>query len=318
MRFLAPTARHTPKRIDQALMGQTPTLGAGEVVPPLSNILHVGDILDGKYEIRQLLGSGGMGQVYEAKDRGLNRLVAIKTAWPHVGTEPLRREAQVLAAFRHSGLVTAHALAQHEGRDFLVMERLTGAPLADTMQRRLQDGRQFTIPEAIELMLAISGTLGLIHGSGLAHCDLKPANIILTVGRVVLLDFGIVRIEQLRGNDRLVSGSPHYMAPESVRANVLPGKAFLVDIYALGVIGYMLVTGRPPFDAVDPVDLMMQHVEQEPPPPTKFRPDCPPLLERTLLAMLAKDAEDRPHSIEEVEVELRSVTAGRVRSLTSA
>jgi|GEM_PF-7059533 len=287
-----------------------------------ADLLTAGEIVDGKYQILRLLGSGGMGQVYEGRDVGLRRPVAIKVAWPHVGPDPLRREAQVLAALRHPGLVAAYALATHNGRDVLVMERLTGASLAEAIQRRtpapdpnatlnlsgpIETTTAFSFDESCDLLLSIGSTLSLIHDSGLAHCDLKPANIILCVGRVVLLDFGIVRIEQLRGNDRLISGSPHYMAPEAIRAGVRPGEAHLVDLYSLGVIAYVLFAGEPPFDHADPVQLMMMHIDRPPMAPRLVNPAISDKLDRLILSMLAKEPEDRPSSIEEFTNELRSL-----------
>jgi serine/threonine-protein kinase len=290
--------------------GLVPTLQPGGTIERQPDLLRIGEVLEGKYEIKKLIGSGGMGQVFEARDLGLNRLVAVKMAWPHVGPEPLRREAQVLAAFKHPGLVTAHALGSHRGRDFIVMERLSGLSLAAELVRRSSRDEAMSLDEALSLLLSIANTLSLIHASGLAHSDLKPANIMLVPGgRVVLLDFGIVRIEQLRNNERLVSGSPHYMAPETIRALVRPGEAHLVDVYALGVIAFVLLTGRPPFDHADPVELMMQHLERVPPRPSAFRADVPVRLERLVLSMLAKRPEERPHSVEEVVGELRGMQA---------
>src|SRR6478735_6792376 len=209
------------------------------------NVFAVGERVADQYEIRRLLGSGGMGQVYEAQDLALNRTVALKVAWPHVGPEPLRREAQVLAAFRHFGLVTAHALGKHRALDFLVMERIPGGSLAHTLARRVR----LPVADAVKILIGICEPLAVLHESGLAHCDLKPANIMMAPGdRVVLLDFGIVRIEQLRGDERLISGSPHYMAPETIQGKVRTGEAHLVDVYALGVIAFALVTGQAPFD----------------------------------------------------------------------
>jgi len=280
-----------------------------------ADLLAAGEIVDGKYQIIRLLGSGGMGQVYEGRDMGLRRPVALKVAWSHVGPEPLRREAQVLAALRHPGLVAAYALANHHGRDVLVMERLTGSSLAEAIQRRTAPSPgpgqapppPFSFEESCDLLLSIGATLSLIHDSGLAHCDLKPANIILCVGRVVLLDFGIVRIEQLRGNDRLISGSPHYMAPEAIRSGVRPGESHLVDLYSLGVIAYVLFAGEPPFDHADPVQLMMMHIDKPPMAPRLVNPAISDKLDRLILSMLAKEPEDRPSSIEEFTNELRAI-----------
>lgn len=260
--------------------------------PPRRPVFHIGQLLAGAYDIRGLLGSGGMGQVFDAHDRLLNRAVAIKAAWPHVGPEALRREAQVLAAFRHPGLVTAHAFAREGDTDFLVMERLGGAPLSQALR-----GGPLPLGEALAILRAIAGTLSVLHASGLAHADLKPSNVMLAPGgRVVLLDFGIVRIEQLRGDERLISGSPHYMAPETIRGAVRPGAAHLVDLYALGALAFTMLAGRPPFDDPDAVELMILHLTEPAPRLT----GVPAPLEQLVGQMLAKAPDDRPASIDEV------------------
>lgn len=283
-----------------------PTLVPGTGDPPAEQrqIFEVGKILDGKYEIKGVLGSGGMGQVFEARDVGLNRSVAIKVAWNHVGADPLRREAQVLAAFRHPGLATVHELGSAEGHEYLVMERLSGTTLADVLARRALE--RLAIGEALDLLDGICAALAPVHQSGLAHADLKPANIMVVPGgRVVLLDFGIARIEQLRAGAQRISGSPHYMAPEAVRGAVQVGAAHLVDLYALGVIAFVLLTGAPPFDHQSPVELMMLHVHEAPPRLADRRPDVPAALDRLVADFLAKDPADRPADIEVVRGELR-------------
>jgi serine/threonine-protein kinase len=268
----------------------------------VADVFNVGDRLADQYEIRRLLGSGGMGQVFEAHDLALNRTVALKVAWPHVGFDGLRREAQVLAAFRHPGLVMAHALIKWRNTEFLVMERIQGGPLADLLQRR----GKLPLQEAMPILLGVCDALGVLHASGLAHCDLKPANIMLAPGdRVVLLDFGIVRIEQLRGEDGLISGSPHFMAPETIRGKVRTGDAHLVDIYALGVIAYVLTTGRAPFDDPDPLKLMMQHVQRERPRVRQVVSQLPAAFDELVANMMAVAPEERPARIEEVRDQLR-------------
>jgi eukaryotic-like serine/threonine-protein kinase len=268
----------------------------GNLEPAHDDVFHAGDLLSGTYEIRRKLGSGGMGQVFAAHDHRLNRLVAIKVGWPTLPRDPLRREAQVLAAFRHPGLVTVYGLSEHHGIDYIVMERLAGESLAERLKRELPEHE-----ECESLLARICEPLAALHAAGLAHADLKPGNIMLTPPeRVVLLDLGIARIEQLRGDRRLVSGSPHFMAPETIRGDVRAGEAYLVDLYALGVIAYVMLTGEAPFDHADPVEIMVQHV-QTPAPRVSVR--CPSVsrsLDDLTAALLAKRPEDRPASIEEV------------------
>jgi serine/threonine-protein kinase len=267
---------------------------------PAADRFQVGQVLCGTYEVRELLGSGGMGQVYEAKDRRLNRVVALKVSWPHIAVEALRREAQVLAAFRHAGLVTAHALCDHEGVEFLVMERLNGKSLEQHLEKGL-----LPFEEVSALLLRVCETLALLHENGLAHADLKPANIMLAPGdRVVLLDFGIARVEQIRIDGRPISGSPHYMAPETIRAQVKPGSAHLVDLYALGVLAYVLLVGNPPFDHTNPMEILRLHLGTRPPRVSATRKDVWPHLDTLVAALLEKEPDARPESIDEVRAAL--------------
>ncbi|HUS64384.1 MAG TPA: serine/threonine-protein kinase [Kofleriaceae bacterium] len=276
---------------------------SGSVVDQ-NDILQAGQILDGKYEIRGVLGSGGMGQVFEARDLGLNRVVAVKIAWPHIGADPLRREAQVLAAFRDPALATVHALDSADGLDYLVMERISGSTLADLLVRR--KGVPMPVGEGVELLESLCAALAPLHASGLAHADLKPANIMVAPGgRLVLLDFGIARIEQLSAGGRRVSGSPHYMAPEAVCGKIQPGQAHLVDLYALGVIAFVLFTGAPPFDNENPVALMMEHVHNPPPRLTDRRAEVPAALAQLVADLLAKDPADRPADVDGARADLK-------------
>jgi serine/threonine protein kinase len=150
--------------------------------------------------------------------------------------------------------------------------------------------------------------LTVLHTAGLAHRDLKPENIMLEPhGRVVVMDFGIMRMERFIGDETRATGTPHYMAPETVRADVAPGQAHLVDIYALGITGYEMLAGEPPFDDPDMHALLRKHVVEPVPPLTKLRPDTPPSLAALIHEMLDKDPERRPSSSELVAAEMRAI-----------
>jgi serine/threonine-protein kinase len=304
LRHLANSSATIRWGTDSALPELVPDDNAAR--PEQPDLFLPGAIVGDVYEIKKLLGAGGMGQVYEAHDRGLNRVVALKAAWPDVGSTPLRREAQVMAAFRHPSLVTVHALGSDGGIEYMVMERLSGVTLAESLTRN----PKLPIDEAVELMLALAHALEPLHTSGLAHADLKPANVMLAPGgRLVLLDFGIARIEQLRSGAQRISGSPHYMAPETIRGAVQVGAAHLIDLYALGVIAFAALTGKPPYDHENPVELMMQHVHTPTPKVSSLRSDVPPALDRLVGELMAKDPNDRPADLEALLVEL-----GRLRS----
>ncbi len=280
--------------------------GTGDEPPAELQIFHPGELVEGKYEIRGVLGAGGMGQVFEARDVGLNRVVALKVAWAHIGGEPLKREAQVLAAFRHPGLPTVHALGRHGAHEFLVMERLSGQTIAELLAARR--GAPMPVAECVQLLDGICEALAPLHASGLAHADLKPANIMVVPGgRIVLLDFGIARIEQLRVGGKRISGSPHYMAPEAIRGAVRVGEGHLVDLYALGIIAFVLATGAPPFDHANPVELMLLHLHEQTPRLGTRRVDVPAGLDALVAQLLAKDADDRPADVDTVRGELRRI-----------
>jgi serine/threonine-protein kinase len=272
--------------------------------PPRPDLFRPGELLAGNFEVRALLGSGGMGQVWRAHDRALDRPVAIKAAWRDAPPEALRREARVQASLRNVGLVTAHALLRDGDREFLVMELVRGELLSQCFLA----SQRLSLDRALDVLLPLCEALEALHAEGLAHCDLKPSNIMRTPeGRVVLLDFGIARAEQparARGAEA-ICGSPHFMAPEAIAGRVCRGEAHLVDLYSLGVLTFALLAGRPPFDDDDPVEVLIQQIQRPAPSLAEIRPDLPPALCALVARLLAKRPADRPAAIEEVGEALR-------------
>ena len=137
-------------------------------------IFSPGEIVAENYEIRCMLGEGGMAQVWEARDHVLDRRVALKAAWPDPRLPPLRNEARALAAFRHPSLVTVHALAHHRGIEMIVMERIYGISLADHIEQRLQGGVPFKVKEVLTPLIDVAEGLAVVHRAGIAHRDIKP------------------------------------------------------------------------------------------------------------------------------------------------
>ncbi len=268
----------------------------------------VGAVLGAGYEVLGVLGAGSMGQVYEARDRRLGRVVALKFASGGFADRALLHEASVLATFQHPGLVQVHGLDRHEGRDFIVMERVAGRTLSAHIAQRVKTS-SFDFHEAIEILVGIGEALAVLHAAGYAHQDLKPDNIMLAPrGRAVLLDLGIARHEQ-QAIDPLMMGSPIVMAPEAVLGSLTARDRHMVDIYALGVIAFQLLTGHLPFDGNAIKPLLDAHATSQPPPASWLRPDIPPALERLVLEMLAKRPEDRPAPVDLVVAVLRSIRA---------
>ncbi len=271
-------------------------------------ILHVGEVLADCYEIRGLLGAGGMGQVFEAYDRQLDRRVAIKVATGGPAVPLLRQEARALAAFRHPSLVTVHTLGSHRGLDFLVMERIYGVSLGRHLASRYDTGAAPDIDETIHVLTCIAEGLAVVHRAGLAHRDVKPDNIMLTPDhRIVLMDFGLVLPEYHVATQTRIAGSPPYMAPEALTNTIQSGAGRLLDIYALGVVGYEMLTNQLPVEAHSVLELHNLH-ETVPVRSVKtLRNGVPHQLAALVDELLAKSPNDRPQSAEAVAWRLRAM-----------
>ena len=272
-----------------------------------------GELVGEVYEVGDVIGSGGMGQVFAAMDHCLEREVALKACWPRVERSVLRAEAKTLAALRHTGIVTVHTLGRHQDVDFLVMERLSGRTLHEHIQQRKRSV-PFSVEEALEVLTHVADTIAVIHRTGFIHRDLKPANIMLThERRPVLLDLGVsFRSDQLASENRM-AGSPHYIAPEAVTASIAPGQAHLIDIYALGVIAFEMLTGRRPFDDEETVNILDMHLHADPGRVSDHVSGVPVQLDRLIARMMRKHPEERPPSAMVVAARLRELRRGARR-----
>ncbi len=274
----------------------------------------MGELVSGAYEITGLLGEGGMGQVFEAVDRLLDRRVAIKAAWPDPAVPSLVNEARALAAFRHPSLVTVHTLGEHRGIDYIVMERIYGRSLADLLEHRTKEALPITLAEGLGFLLAITEGLAVVHRAGLAHRDVKPDNVMLTPDhRVVLMDFGLVASEGSLAEQTTIAGSPPYMAPEALTNTTEVGSGRLLDLYALGVTAFEIFAGVRPVAAETLGELLRLHAEGRVPRLSDLRDGLPEHLVELVGELLAKEPERRPQSAEAVAWQLRSIR-DRVRS----
>jgi serine/threonine protein kinase len=277
-----------------------------------SRIFATGELLDGVYEIMQLLGRGGMGQVFEAHDHLLNRRVAIKAAWPNPLSPPLRNEARALAAFQHPSLVSVHTLGEHRGIDYLVMERIYGVSLTQHAATRWSGRQRFAPYEVVQLLLPAAEGLSVVHRAGLVHRDIKPDNIMLTPAqRVVLMDFGLVLPEFDVNGQQRVAGSPPYMAPEALLNTAAPGSGHLVDIFGLGVVAYELLTGSRPYGGMTIREVIKSHDLGRPKSLDQECPDCPPALCQIVHEMINPDPQLRVQSAEAAAWQLRAVQGQR-------
>jgi serine/threonine protein kinase len=277
---------------------------AGDPVP----VFQPGEVVADIYEIRTLLGAGGMGEVYEADDRILNRRVAIKVVRPGIASDYLLREGRALAAIHHPGIVTVHSMGTHRDVAFLVMERVRGLSLDRLLDERHARGEPFPVLEAVDLMVAIADALSVVHQTGLAHRDVKPGNVMLAPGgRVVLMDFGLVLLDADRAGHRSVAGSLQYMAPEALTGDMAEGAGHLVDVYALGVVGFELLTGIPPFDGERAIALYNAKKTLPLPRASALRPDVPAPLDDLLSQLMSADPSERPQGAEAALWQLRSL-----------
>jgi serine/threonine-protein kinase len=291
-----------PPYSSQTLRVESPV--PDDAKPPL---FAVGCLVAGTYEIRRLLGEGGMGQVFEAHDRELNRRVAIKASWPSVDAAMLRKEAQALAAVQHAGVIQVYAYGVHEGIAYFVMERILGVDLDVHVQKRRDSAQPLSLAESLAILIQLADVLAAVHRSGIAHRDIKPSNVMLTAGsRLVLTDFGIFLTES-RAEGHVPAGTVDYMAPEAFSGTITPGSAFLLDVYAFGILAYELISGFVPFNGDTLQDLMNAHVHTVPPPLSTPRPDAPPELVSLVADLLAKAPEERPESMDYVAKRLREI-----------
>ena len=262
---------------------------------------RAGEILDGKYRIEGLLGSGGMGVVFAATHLRLGQRVAIKMLLPEwVGdaavAQRFAREGRASVAIRSEHIVRVLDVDESQGRPYLVLEYLEGEDLEEIVATR----GALPIPTAIDLILQACEALAEVHASGVIHRDLKPANLFLTYRAdgspcLKVLDFGISKATTGRisgfieeGTQPLtVMGSPHYMSPEQMQSAADVDAR--TDLWSLGAILHELLSGKPPFEG-ESITALCAHVMTEPPPPlTQLRHDVPPALEGVVLRCLEKD-----------------------------
>lgn len=266
----------------------------------------VGEVLSGMYEIRRLIGRGGMGEVYEAYDLVLNRVVAIKVARPEYDQGGLLPEARAMAMLRGRGVPAVYSMGSFRGFEYCVMERVYGTTLARHIKRRLPE--TFAVSEVIHILTGAAEALARVHRAGMIHRDLKPSNIMLAPNqRVVLIDFGLFRTEGSLWDEPEIWGSPRYIAPETITHTVKLGQEHLIDIYALGVIAFCLLVGCPPFNSKSVSRILTKHVEQRPPRLSYIRPDVPEELDRLVLDMLSKNPLERPQTAIEMVSRLRGI-----------
>jgi serine/threonine protein kinase len=268
----------------------------------------IGDVLSDRYELEELVGTGGMSSVFRAHDRLLDRKVALKVLHQQYTedeeyVERFRREARAVASLSHPNIVTVIDRGEHEGRQFIVFEYIEGENLKRLIQRR----GPAPVETALELAMQIARGLAFAHQQGLVHRDVKPQNVLLNGdGQAKVTDFGIARsldVQYGMTQTGTVLGTSDYIAPEQAQGHRVDEHT---DVYSLGVVLYEMLLNEVPFPGENFVAVAMRHINEEPPSIRGKRPDVPVRVETAVHRAMAKDPEARFQSMAEFCQELEA------------
>jgi eukaryotic-like serine/threonine-protein kinase len=269
----------------------------------------LGSTIDGKYRVHEIVGRGGMATVFQAEDLKHQRTVAIKVfrsdlAWLG-GPDRFAREIAILATLQHPNILPLLDSGVAEGQPYYVMPFVSGDSLRDRLQR---EGR-LPVGDAVRILVDLCDALRYAHELGIIHRDIKPENVLLSGRHALLADFGIARggSRRAEGGARITTGgmalgTPAYMAPEQVAAD--PELDPRADVYALGVLGFEMLAGRPPFGGDSPAAVLAAHVAETAPRLEGLRPEVPPALAEVIARCLRKRPQDRWPSAAALAAEL--------------
>lgn len=267
-------------------------------------MLKAGMMLANRYEILGRIGSGGMADVYKARDHKLNRFVAVKVMKTEFSSDSsfvkkFRREAQAAAGLENPNIVNVYDVGDDSGNNYIVMELVEGITLKEYIAKK----GKLSIREATSIAIQVCMGLAAAHDQGIVHRDVKPQNIIIsTDGKVKVTDFGIARAASSNTISANAMGSVHYSSPEQVRGGYSDARS---DIYSLGITLYEMVTGRVPFDGETTVAIAIKHLQDELDPPSKYTPDLPYSLEQIIFKCTQKSVDRRYQTMNEVIADLK-------------
>lgn len=282
---------------------------------------QAGRTLGDRYELVQVIGRGGMAEVWEARDLRLGRRVAIKILRPDLARDPafqarFRREAQSAASLNHPNIVAAYDTGEDvfiDGTEstvvpYIVMEYVDGM----TLRQILTSGRRLLPERSLEIVAGTLSALDYAHRHGIVHRDIKPANVMLTrTGDVKVMDFGIARAMNDSGHTmtsaQTVMGTAQYLSPEQARGEVVDARS---DLYSTGVLLYELLTGKPPFTGDSPVSIAYQHVSEQALPPSQVDPELDSDVDAIVMRSLAKSPDDRYQTAAEFRADVERAVMG--------
>ena len=254
---------------------------------------YIGRLLDGRYEILEVIGTGGMAVVYKARCHRLNRLVAIKILKDEFARDEefrrrFRAEGEAVAMLSHPNIVQVYDVSTSDSANFIVMELIDGISLKEYMEKK----GVLNWKETLHFSLQIAKGLEHAHSRGIIHRDIKPHNImVLKNGSVKVMDFGIARVMNKSNTlTKEALGSVHYISPEQAKGGHTDNRS---DLYSLGVVMYEMMAGRPPYDGESAVSVAIQHINGGAPAPSVYNPNIPKGLEQIIMKAMALEARDR-------------------------
>ena len=278
-------------------------------------MLKTGTIIAERYEILGKIGTGGMADVYKAKDHKLNRFVAVKVLKPEFREDTtfirkFKSEAQAAAVLTHPNIVNVFDVGDDNGVYYIVMELIEGITLKEYISKK----GKLSVKEATSIAIQVSMGLEAAHSHGIVHRDVKPQNIIISMdGKVKVTDFGIARAASSNTISSNVMGSVHYSSPEQVRGGYSDEKS---DIYSLGITMYEMVTGKVPFDGDTTVAIAIKHLQEEIVPPSVYAPELPHSLEQIILKCTQKSVDRRYQNMEDVIAGYKNIALEKIRQFT--
>ena len=267
---------------------------------------YIGKLLDNRYELLELIGSGGMAKVYKARCHRLNRLVAVKILREDMAQDAeFRRrfhdESQAVAMLSHPNIMAVYDVSRSSELEYIVMELLDGITLKQYMQRK---GNKLNWREALHFTTQIVKALGHAHSRGIIHRDIKPHNVmVLRDGSVKVADFGIARVLSASHSTltQEALGSVHYISPEQARGSAIDARS---DLYSAGVVLYEMITGRLPFEGDTPVSVAIQHINSIPLSPRELDAELPEALEAITMKAMAPNPANRYSCADEMLADL--------------
>ncbi|MGN1151570.1 MAG: Stk1 family PASTA domain-containing Ser/Thr kinase [Lachnospiraceae bacterium] len=267
-------------------------------------MIKIGMMIGDRYEILEKIGTGGMSDVYKAKDHKLNRFVAVKVLKQEFSenanfVSKFRIEAQAAAGLMHPNIVNVYDVGEEGGIYYIVMELVEGI----TLKKYIEKKARLSVKEAISIAIQVSMGIQAAHNNHIIHRDIKPQNIIISKeGKVKVTDFGIAKAATSNTITSNVMGSVHYTSPEQARGGYSDEKS---DIYSLGITMFEMLTGRVPFNGETTVAIAIKHIQEELPPPREFVPEIPVSVEQIVCKCCQKSPDRRYQSMEELIADLK-------------